>query len=60
MLNRSVKLNLPQRILIAIYGKERSKLILKGRQVIPMRTLQYGFKYEYREIIKALENILRN
>lgn len=59
MLKRSVKFNVPQRILTAIYGNEISKLLLEGRQVIPLRTLKYGFKYEYKEIEKALYDILK-
>lgn len=60
MLNRSIELNLPQIILRTIYGKERTKLLIRGSQVIPMRTLQYGYKYKYGEINKALDNILKN
>lgn len=58
MLKRSTKLNINETILKTIYGKERSKLLLEGKQVLPTRTLMCGFQFEYCEIEKALKHLL--
>jgi len=53
-----VMLNIPRMLLKTIFGEERTKLILEGRKVLPIRTLNYGFKYQYCEIKDALKNVL--
>jgi len=51
-------LNIPRALLKIAFGEERTQLILEGRKVLPIRTLNYGFKYQYCEISDALKNIL--
>lgn len=54
----SMKLNIPRTLLKSIFGEERTKLLLEGRKVLPTRTLNCGFKFQYCEIEDALRNIL--
>ncbi|XP_026811296.1 epimerase family protein SDR39U1-like, partial [Rhopalosiphum maidis] len=54
----SVMLNTPKILLKTMFGEERTKLILGGRKVLPMGTLDYGFNFQYCEIESALRNIL--
>lgn len=41
-----------------MYGKERSELLLNSRQVIPLKTQEVGFQFEYSEIENALKHLL--
>jgi len=50
--------HIPKTALMTIYGKERTKLILEGRKVLPKRTINYGFKFEYCEVEKALKHLM--
>jgi len=45
-------------LLNTVYGEERTNLILEGRQVLPSRTLNCGFKFKFCEIEDALKNVL--
>lgn len=58
MLGRSWMFKIPRTILLGVYGKERSEVILKGRKVIPEYTMACGFQFEYQEIEKALKHLL--
>ncbi|XP_025199359.1 epimerase family protein SDR39U1-like [Melanaphis sacchari] len=53
----SMILNTPRILLKTIFGEERTQLILEGRKVLPTRTLESGFKFQYFEIEDALRNI---
>lgn len=57
ILKRPTK-NISKILLKAIYGKERTQILLEGRQVSPTRTLSYGFTFEYCDIEKALRHLL--
>ncbi|ESO87842.1 hypothetical protein LOTGIDRAFT_219736 [Lottia gigantea] len=41
-----------------IFGPERAKVILEGQNVMPKRTLESGFKFEYPTIEKAVDEIV--
>lgn len=56
ILKKPIK-KIPRILLKTMYGKERTQLILEGRQVFPTRTLSYGFTFEYCEIEKALRHL---
>lgn len=59
MLKKSpVMLNIPRTLLKIVFGEERTKLMLGGRKVLPIRTLNYGFEYQYCDINDALKNLL--
>lgn len=59
MLRKSpVMLNIPTMLLNTIFGEERTKLMVEGRKVLPIRTLNCGFKFQYCEINDALRNVL--
>lgn len=42
-----------------IFGQERGKLLLEGQKVIPKRTLELGYKFQFPEIKSALANIVK-
>lgn len=42
-----------------IFGQERGKLLLEGQKVIPKRTLELGYKFQFQEIKSALANIVK-
>jgi len=54
----SMKLNTSRTLINSIFGEERSNLLLEGRRVLPTRTLDCGFKFQYCEIEDALRSIL--
>lgn len=58
MLGRSWMFKIPRTILLGVYGKERSDVILKGREVTPEHTMSCGFQFEYQDIEKALKHLL--
>lgn len=59
MLRKSpVMLNIPKMLLNTVFGEERTKLMVEGRKVLPIRTLNSGFKFQYCEINDALRNVL--
>lgn len=51
-------LNISRTSLKIVFGEERTKLMLEGRKVLPIRTLNFGFEYQYCDINKALKNVL--
>lgn len=42
-----------------IFGQERGKLLLEGQKVIPKRTLELGYKFQFPEIKSALASIVK-
>ena len=42
-----------------IFGQERGKLLLEGQKVIPKRTLELGYKFQYPELKPALADIVK-
>lgn len=49
----------PTFIINFIFGQERGKLLLEGQKVIPKRTLELGYKFQFPEIKSALANIVK-
>jgi hypothetical protein len=39
---------------------EFAEYLLKGRKVIPEKALKYGFKFQYEDLEKAFENLLKS
>lgn len=42
-----------------IFGQDRGKILLEGQKVIPKRTLEMGFKFQYPELKQALAEIVK-
>ncbi|XP_067869859.1 epimerase family protein SDR39U1 [Heterodontus francisci] len=57
-LGRPAVLPLPEFAVRAVLGAERGVMLLEGQRVMPVRTLQSGYKYRYPELRAALENIV--
>ena len=49
----------PAFVINFIFGQERGKLLLEGQKVIPKRTLELGYKFQFPEIKSALANIVK-
>ncbi|XP_063236057.1 epimerase family protein SDR39U1 [Bacillus rossius redtenbacheri] len=49
---------LPEFAVKLAFGEERAKMMTEGQKVIPKRTLEYGFKYEYPDINSALSAVV--
>ena len=58
VMNRPSWLPVPGFALEAILG-EAATVVLQGQQVIPKRTLESGFKYQYPKLQPALKEILK-
>lgn len=57
VLNRPSWLPVPSFALEVLLG-DGAKVVLEGQQVLPKRTIESGFQYEYPNVKKALENLL--
>jgi hypothetical protein len=57
VLHRPSWLPVPSFALEALLG-EGAKVVLEGQQVLPKRTISYGFKYQYPIVKEALTEIL--
>ncbi|HEY9742298.1 MAG TPA: TIGR01777 family oxidoreductase [Coleofasciculaceae cyanobacterium] len=57
VLNRPSWLPVPSFALEGLLG-EAAKVVLEGQQVLPKRTISYGFKYQYPTLKQALTEIL--
>jgi hypothetical protein len=57
VLNRPSWLPVPSFALEGLLG-EAAKVVLEGQQVLPKRTISYGFKYQYPTVKQALTEIL--
>lgn len=42
-----------------IFGQDRGKILLEGQKVIPKRTLEMGYKFQYPELKQALAEIVK-
>lgn len=56
---RPALLPVPKFALDIAFGEERAKIMTEGQKVIPKRTLEYGFKFEYPDIDSACRNCSR-
>ncbi|XP_002158570.2 epimerase family protein SDR39U1 [Hydra vulgaris] len=59
VLNRPTWFSVPEFAMKFAAGTERSDIILKGNKVIPKRTLESGFEFQYPDIKNAMKDILK-
>lgn len=59
VLNRPSWLPVPGFALEALLGGDAAKVVLEGQQVLPKRTLGYGYQYQYSTVKQALEEAVR-
>jgi len=58
-LRRPVMWSVPERVVRAIVGDERSSILLRGQLVRPKRTLASGYAFKYPEIRGALADLVQ-
>lgn len=58
-LRRPVLWSVPEGVVRAIVGDERSSILLRGQLVRPKRTLESGYAFKYPEIRGALADLVR-
>lgn len=59
-LRRPTLIPIPAKALELLFGKElTTEVLLGGREILPSRLLNTGFKFEYKELQKALNQIIR-
>ncbi len=58
-LRRPVLWSVPERVVRAIVGDERSSILLRGQLVRPRRTLEAGYAFKYPEIRGALADLVQ-
>ena len=54
-LNRPAFFPLPDFVWNTVFGKERATMITKGQKVVPKRTLESGYQFQFPSIAKACE-----
>ncbi|MBD0269766.1 MAG: TIGR01777 family protein [Cyanobacteria bacterium Co-bin8] len=59
VLNRPSWLPVPDFVLEAVLG-DGAQVVLEGQQVLPKRTTETGFSYQYPQVKEALEEILQS
>lgn len=57
-IRRPAFIPLPRFILNIIFSKERAKMMLEGQKVIPKRTMELGFQFQYPDIDSACKEIV--
>lgn len=50
---------IPEAVLNIMFNEERAKIITQGQKVLPKRVLEYGFHYEYPNIVDACKECAR-
>ncbi|XP_044278351.1 epimerase family protein SDR39U1 [Varanus komodoensis] len=58
VLRRPAVLPLPGFVVSAIFGAERSVMLLEGQRVVPKRTLQSNYQFAFPDLHSALQDIL--
>ncbi len=58
-LRRPILWAIPEWLVKAVIGDERSSILLKGQLVRPKRTIESGYKFEYSEIDKAMADLVK-
>lgn len=56
---RPAVIPVPQFVLNFAFSEERAKIMTEGQKVVPQRTLRFGFKYDYPDIISACKECAR-
>lgn len=60
ILNRPTIFNIPSLFIKVIFGEMGESLLLQGNRVLPEKIIKLGFKFNYDNINKALEDIIKN
>ncbi|XP_034021273.1 epimerase family protein SDR39U1 isoform X2 [Thalassophryne amazonica] len=58
VLRRPTVLAVPAFVMNALLGSERAMVLTQGQKVLPRRTLEAGFQYQYPELSSALKQIV--
>ncbi|XP_013918337.1 PREDICTED: epimerase family protein SDR39U1 [Thamnophis sirtalis] len=58
VLKRPAFLPLPGFVVKAVFGSERSTMLLDGQRVVPKRTLESGYMFAFPDLSSALQDIL--
>lgn len=58
VLKRPTLLPVPEFFLRATLGQERAVILTQGQRVVPKRTLESGFQFQYPDLTSALRQIL--
>ncbi|XP_053121578.1 epimerase family protein SDR39U1 [Hemicordylus capensis] len=58
VLRRPAFLPLPSFVVSAIFGPERSVMLLEGQRVVPKRTLESNYRFAFPDLTSALQDIL--
>lgn len=58
-LRRPALLSLPGFVVSAVFGPERSIMLLEGQRVIPKRTLESNYHFVFPDLSSALQDILK-
>uniref|UniRef100_A0A8C5S9T9 Short chain dehydrogenase/reductase family 39U member 1 n=1 Tax=Laticauda laticaudata TaxID=8630 RepID=A0A8C5S9T9_LATLA len=58
VLKRPAFLPLPGFVVKAVFGSERSTMLLDGQRVLPKRTLESGYTFAFPDLSSALQDIL--
>lgn len=58
-LRRPAAIPLPEAVVKLIFGQERSVLLTTGPKVVPKRTLETGFRFEYPTIAEACRQLAK-
>jgi|GEM_PF-565953 len=59
-LGRSVVGRIPEALIKAVVGLDRSTILLLGQRVKPTRTLESGYRFRYPDFPSCLKNLLAN
>ena len=59
-LHRPTFFPVPEFAIQFLAGAERADIILKGNKIIPKRTLESGFQFQYPDIENAIKDILKS
>jgi NAD dependent epimerase/dehydratase family enzyme len=51
--------SVPERLVRAVVGAERSSILLQGQLVRPKRTIQSGYDFRYPDLTGALSDLVR-
>lgn len=57
-LRRPVVWTAPKALVHALIGRERASILLEGQNVRPRRTLQMGYRFKFRDIDAALDDLI--
>eukprot|EP00106_Octopus_bimaculoides_P014288 XP_014781730.1 PREDICTED: epimerase family protein SDR39U1-like [Octopus bimaculoides] len=56
-MNRPAIFPVPEFAMNLVYGRERAKAVLQGQKILPERTLKFGYKFEYPDLVSVCKNL---